>query len=528
MHELLSTGLELPSDVNFERLARSIESAVLAQQLEHASPSDVLEVNPIGVSPAGASARDVDWCFDAPLPLRSGEPREFASATSVDSKSELPETTGTQPSLKGTAELNAQQPDRQTEPSLQDLALAALAAKVAAKQSTSSTTRVNANPPGARGLFESDPGDRISEIKAVRKPPARIAQAPAANVPAGRAPIASVVAIASQRSAQTTNALPREPETSEPALGSALASESAQHAKLNQGVAAEFTQSTHPQRATLLRLLWGGLALAACVTLWVQAHSPSSNQSVASNGAPAAVNLEARTGEAAKVAPKPDALEPSASAGLATAAMGSKAGSADQSAEGMLKAGDLPRASETDSPSAAVARVSANDESRDRAAAESGASQGHARRGFPSASQSGAAELAGSEVARAAPQAADGTFRSDAESPSPARAGGGADPEEAALVPAARAGHLPPQPSSGAATGAIGMVLPAARSCVVGQTEPSRAEVVFGSDGRVRNVTVQGPAAGTSAEACIARVLSGARVRPFSDESFAVRTTVRP
>ncbi len=100
--------------------------------------------------------------------------------------------------------------------------------------------------------------------------------------------------------------------------------------------------------------------------------------------------------------------------------------------------------------------------------------------------------------------------------------------DEPQLVPAARPMGTPTRPSIGAAQGAVGSVLGAARACVAGQFSPSKVEVVFGSDGRVQRVGVSGPAKGTPVEACIVSAMRGARVRPFSDETFSVRTTVRP
>ncbi len=100
--------------------------------------------------------------------------------------------------------------------------------------------------------------------------------------------------------------------------------------------------------------------------------------------------------------------------------------------------------------------------------------------------------------------------------------------DEPRLVPAAHAAGVPQHPSIGAAQGAVGSVLGAARACVAGQFNASKAEVVFSSDGRVKRVAVTGPARGTPAETCITNAMRNARVQPFSDETFSVRTTVRP
>lgn len=91
--------------------------------------------------------------------------------------------------------------------------------------------------------------------------------------------------------------------------------------------------------------------------------------------------------------------------------------------------------------------------------------------------------------------------------------------------------NLPEKPSSGAIQAAIGMVLGRANACVAGHDEgPSRATLVFnGADGKVKSVTVSGPAAGTPAEGCIKSALSGARVSRFARASYTVGSvTVRP
>lgn len=105
----------------------------------------------------------------------------------------------------------------------------------------------------------------------------------------------------------------------------------------------------------------------------------------------------------------------------------------------------------------------------------------------------------------------------------------GKDDEEAKkMKPAAQPTDVPQQPSSGAVQAAVGSVLGSARACVAGHDAPSRATIVFGSDGGVQNVAVSGPAAGTPAEACIRAALKRARVAPFAKPSFSVGVTVRP
>jgi hypothetical protein len=100
--------------------------------------------------------------------------------------------------------------------------------------------------------------------------------------------------------------------------------------------------------------------------------------------------------------------------------------------------------------------------------------------------------------------------------------------EAAKMKPAAQPMDVPQQPSNGAAQAAVAQVIGSARACVAGHDAPSRATIVFGSNGRVQSVSISGPAAGTPAEACIRAALSGARVEPFAKPTFSVGATVRP
>lgn len=102
-------------------------------------------------------------------------------------------------------------------------------------------------------------------------------------------------------------------------------------------------------------------------------------------------------------------------------------------------------------------------------------------------------------------------------------------PTDPGLRPAdSRGGELPVKPTTGAVQVALGAVMSGARHCVAGDDAPSRAVVVFGSDGRVQSVTVSGAAAGKSSGSCIEAQLSRARVQPFAASSFSVNATVRP
>jgi len=103
-------------------------------------------------------------------------------------------------------------------------------------------------------------------------------------------------------------------------------------------------------------------------------------------------------------------------------------------------------------------------------------------------------------------------------------------PPDPALHPAdsSSGGALPTKPSTGAVQAALGAVMSGARHCVAGDTGPSSAVVVFGSDGHVQSVAVGGSAAGKPAAACIQAQLSRARVQPFAAASFSINATVRP
>lgn len=114
----------------------------------------------------------------------------------------------------------------------------------------------------------------------------------------------------------------------------------------------------------------------------------------------------------------------------------------------------------------------------------------------------------------------------DDQNPTPAPAQKMA--KAAPAPPPQQAEALAPQPSLGAVQGAIGAVMGGARSCLAGQDQGSKASITFGSDGRVKAVSVSGPAAGTPAEGCVRSALMAARVPPFSESSFSAALTVRP
>jgi hypothetical protein len=103
-----------------------------------------------------------------------------------------------------------------------------------------------------------------------------------------------------------------------------------------------------------------------------------------------------------------------------------------------------------------------------------------------------------------------------------------AAPLKQAAPAQATAASVAATPSLGAIQAAVGSVMPGARSCLAGQETGSKARVTFGSDGRVKNVGISGPAAGTPAEGCLRAALSAARVSPFSEPDFSMAFTVRP
>ena len=100
------------------------------------------------------------------------------------------------------------------------------------------------------------------------------------------------------------------------------------------------------------------------------------------------------------------------------------------------------------------------------------------------------------------------------------------DDTSAASTPAP--GSVPLTPSQGQVQSALANVRGAARGCVAGMEEASRASVTFGSSGRVSSVSVSGPAATKPAAACIRAALKDARVPAFQNPSFSVGLTIRP
>jgi len=105
---------------------------------------------------------------------------------------------------------------------------------------------------------------------------------------------------------------------------------------------------------------------------------------------------------------------------------------------------------------------------------------------------------------------------------------GGEEPRPAAADPNAKGQSVPEAPPQGKVQAAIGSVLGGARACVAGGDDVSRATITFGSNGRVKSVSVSGWASGKGAAGCIKSALKGANVGRFARPSYTVGITVRP
>ncbi|HMJ13508.1 MAG TPA: hypothetical protein VK524_18945, partial [Polyangiaceae bacterium] len=83
------------------------------------------------------------------------------------------------------------------------------------------------------------------------------------------------------------------------------------------------------------------------------------------------------------------------------------------------------------------------------------------------------------------------------------------------------------RPSPGAVTAALDTVLPGARACLAGKTQPIATEIVFSSDGAVKGVQL-GKDVEPALARCVRGALARARVEPFSRPTWSVRYTLRP
>lgn len=89
-------------------------------------------------------------------------------------------------------------------------------------------------------------------------------------------------------------------------------------------------------------------------------------------------------------------------------------------------------------------------------------------------------------------------------------------------------GSIPEQPSQGAIQSAIGAHMGAAKACVKDLEAVSHVNLTFGSDGKVKSISVTGAAASNGADGCIKAAFAKAGVGPFSRSSYSVGFTVRP
>ncbi|MEJ7728971.1 MAG: hypothetical protein WKG00_07140 [Polyangiaceae bacterium] len=87
---------------------------------------------------------------------------------------------------------------------------------------------------------------------------------------------------------------------------------------------------------------------------------------------------------------------------------------------------------------------------------------------------------------------------------------------------------VPEQPPQGSVSAAVGSVMGAAKGCVGGADDVSRAQITFGSNGSVKSVSVTGWAAANGATGCVKSALQSANVGAFSKPSFTVGVTIRP
>lgn len=107
-------------------------------------------------------------------------------------------------------------------------------------------------------------------------------------------------------------------------------------------------------------------------------------------------------------------------------------------------------------------------------------------------------------------------------------------PSEAEMVPAAQPKRRSAQPSLAAAQEALRLPLERARLCLGGEDLAAqeaavpRATVTFAADGAVSRVEVAGLARGAAPERCVQAALKSARVKPFTDPVFSIRTSIRP
>jgi hypothetical protein len=146
----------------------------------------------------------------------------------------------------------------------------------------------------------------------------------------------------------------------------------------------------------------------------------------------------------------------------------------------------------------------------------------------PKESTHSAAPASGGSL-RSAMQSAAGITEAEANRPATTTETRGWDQQDDSPKAAEAASpSVPETPAVGALQAAVHPLSPAARACVRDYTESSHANIVFLSSGRVGDVNVSGPAAGTPAERCIRSAFMRASVAPFRKASYVVGVSVRP
>jgi len=275
----------------------------------------------------------------------------------------------------------------------------------------------------------------------------------------------------------------RTPATTTPLPGNERGADEQRNSGVVPRSAASVTPSPAPgsSRGTVIGIVGGLFALAACVALYVRSNGEDSRTSAAlaaqkAANAPAAVATAAKPQAAAPAAPASDVLSPEA---LAAAPL--RAAGHDEAKAVALKGGAAPAAATPGPKPAVAASASAR---QDAVVLEDDPAPAQAPR----------------EEHKAEP------------------------PPEPALKPAeGNTGSVPLNPSAGALSTALGSVRSGAQACLAGQTAPVTAVVTFGSDGHVLRVTASGPSA-----PCIQAALSKAHIAPFAKESYSATTTIRP
>ena len=86
----------------------------------------------------------------------------------------------------------------------------------------------------------------------------------------------------------------------------------------------------------------------------------------------------------------------------------------------------------------------------------------------------------------------------------------------------------PQHPSAGQVQAAIVPLMATAKGCFAPDSPPTRANVVFQSDGSVKSVGITGFAAGKPQESCVRPALSKAHVDPFHAPTYSIPITIRP